>query len=221
MDEKKFVQESVKRYLIKEEIKKYSENAGFGGIDIQRTPMGLRVVLYVEKPGLIIGSKGSKIKELTELLITRYGVENPQIEVKESGNINLNAQIMAKKLALALESGWHFRRASHSTLKRIMDAGAKGAQVIVSGKLGGDRAKREKITAGKIKYSGQPKHAVKVGFAVAKTKPGIIGVTVRILPPDSNLPDEIKIIGNPANIKIGGNKNEGTEGQNAQGNEQQ
>ncbi|MGC8609735.1 MAG: 30S ribosomal protein S3 [Thermoplasmata archaeon] len=221
MDEKKFVQESVKRYLIKEEIKKFSENAGFGGVDIQRTPMGLRIVLYVEKPGLIIGSKGGKIKELTELLISKYGVENPQIEVKEAGNINLNPQIMAKKLALALESGWHFRRASHSTLKRIMDAGAKGAQVIVSGKLGGDRAKREKITAGKIKYSGQPKYAVKVGFAVAKTKPGIIGVTVKILPPDANLPDEIKVIKNPYEESGGENNNEGAKSQESQGNEQQ
>lgn len=215
MDEKKFVQEKVKRVLLSEYIKKFADNAGFGGIDIQRTPMGTRILLQVEKPGLIIGKKGSKIKDLTDLMTSKFGIENPQIEVKDDPNPNLNANIMAKKLAVALESGWHFRRAAHSTLKRIMDAGAKGAQIIISGKLGGDRAKREKITAGKIKYSGKPKELVRVGYAVAKTKPGIIGVTVKILPPDAKLPDEIAIVEQKEEME-----HEGAQTQNVENNEQ-
>ncbi|MEM1609902.1 MAG: 30S ribosomal protein S3, partial [Thermoplasmata archaeon] len=149
MDEKKFVQENMKRLLLKEYIKKFADNAGFGGLEIQRTPMGTRIVLQVEKPGLIIGKKGSKIKDLTDYMSTNFKIENPQIEVRDDPNPNLNPWIMAKKLAVALETGWHFRRAAHSAIKRIMDSGAKGAQVIISGKLGGDRAKREKITVGK------------------------------------------------------------------------
>ncbi len=215
MDEKKFVQENVKRLLLREYIKQFADNAGFGGLDIQRTPMGTRIVLQVEKPGLIIGKKGTKIKDLTDTMVTKFGLENPQIEVRDDPNPNLNAQIMAKKLAMALEAGWHYRRAAHSTLKRIMDAGAKGAQIIVGGKLGGDRARREKITSGKIKYSGKPKELVRVGYAVAKTKPGIIGVTVKILPPDAKLPDEISIVEKKEEIKDEGNK-----GETAQGNEQ-
>ncbi|MDP8011335.1 MAG: 30S ribosomal protein S3 [Thermoplasmata archaeon] len=215
MDEKKFVQENVKRLLLKEYIKKFSDSAGFGGLDIQRTPMGTRIILQVEKPGLIIGKKGSKIKDLTDLMTTKFGIDNPQIEVKDDPNPNLNANIMAKKLAVALESGWHFRRAAHSTLKRILDSGAKGAQIIISGKLGGDRAKREKITAGKIKYSGKPKELVRVGYAVAKTKPGIIGVTVKILPPDAKLPDEVGIVEPKEDVV-----NEGTKGKTTEDNEQ-
>ncbi|MCI4434151.1 MAG: 30S ribosomal protein S3 [Thermoplasmata archaeon] len=209
MDEKKFVQENVKRLLLKEYVKKFADNAGFGGLEIQRTPMGTRIVLQVEKPGLIIGKKGTKIKDLTDIMTTKFKIENPQIEVKDDPNPSLNAQIMAKKLAVALETGWHFRRAAHSTIKRIMDAGAKGAQVIISGKLGGDRAKREKITAGKIKYSGKPREQVRVGFAVAMTKPGIIGVTVKILPPDAKLPDEITIIEPKEEVKNEGDQGEG------------
>ena len=204
----------MKRLLLKEYIKKFADNAGFGGLEIQRTPMGTRIVLQVEKPGLIIGKKGSKIKDLTDYMSTNFKIENPQIEVRDDPNPNLNPWIMAKKLAVALETGWHFRRAAHSAIKRIMDSGAKGAQVIISGKLGGDRAKREKITVGKIKYSGKPKEEVRVGFAQAKTKPGIIGVTVKILPPDAKLPDEITIIEPKEELENEGNQGEGSKESN-------
>ncbi len=198
MDERIFVKENVRRLLIKEYLMKEASVAGFGGLEIQRTPLGTRIVLEVERPGLIIGRKGAKIKELTEKLQSKFGVENPTIEVKESPNPYLNAQIMAEKLASALERGWHFRRAGHSTLRRIMEAGAKGAQIIISGKLTGDRARTEKFMAGTIKYNGKPAELVDIGYATAKTKPGIIGVTVKIMPPDVKLPDEINILPPPS-----------------------
>ncbi len=194
MDERKFVKENVNRLLMKEYLMRETAIAGFGGLEIQRTPLGTRIILEVERPGMVIGRKGSKIKELTDKLQHDFGVENPTIEVKESPNPYLNAQIMAQKLAMALERGWHFRRAGHSTLRRIMEAGAKGAQIIISGKLTGDRARTEKFMEGTIKYNGKPVELVRIGYATAKTKPGIIGVTVKIMPPDAKLPDEINII---------------------------
>ncbi len=195
MDERKFVKENLNRMLIKEFVMKEVRSAGFGGMEIQRTPLGTRIILEVERPGLVIGRKGSKIKELTDVLQSRFGVENPMIEVKESENPYLNAQIMAEKLASALERGWHFRRAGHSTLRRIMENGAKGAQIIISGKLTGDRSRTEKFTKGTVKYCGHTAEMVRVGYATAKTKPGIIGVTVKIMPPEIKLPDEINILG--------------------------
>ncbi len=194
MDERKFVKENLRRILIKEKLVEEAKSAGFGGLLIQRTPLGTRIVLEVERPGLIIGRKGAKIKDLTDMLEKVYGVDNPQIEVKEAENVALNPQIMAEKLALALERGWHFRRAGHSTLRRIMEAGAKGAQIIISGKIVGDRARTEKFFAGKIKYCGKPAEYVRIGRTVAKTKPGVIGITIKILPPDVKLPDEINIV---------------------------
>jgi predicted flap endonuclease-1-like 5' DNA nuclease len=120
-------------------------------------------------------------------------VDNPQIEIQESGSgSSLNAQIMAEKLAEALERGWHFRRAGHSTVRRIMQAGAKGCQVIISGKLTGERHRTEKFTEGHVKYCGETaKQVMDLGFAVAKLKPGVLGVKVRIMRPDAKLPDEI------------------------------
>src|SRR5439155_25329111 len=112
-----------------------TRRAGFGGLDIQRTRMGTRVTLLAERPGLVIGRKGRAIKSLTEAVDRQFKFDNPQIEAQEVSAPALNAELMAEKLANALERGWHFRRAGHSTVRRIMEAGAKGCLVVIAGKL--------------------------------------------------------------------------------------
>ena len=197
--ERKFVTENIRRVLLKEYMMSRVGRAGFGGLDVQRTPMGTRVTLITERPGLVIGRRGEAIKSLTKAIEEDFNFNNPQIEVQEVDNPNLNAQIMAEKLANALERGWHFRRAGHSTVRRIMDAGARGCQVIIAGKLTGQRHRTEKFKEGHIKYCGQAKlNFMHQGFAGAKLKPGIIGVTVQIMDPNARLPDEIEIIPPPA-----------------------
>ena len=193
--ERKFIRENTNRILIKEFLIKKIEGAGFGGMNIQRTPMGTRINILVERPGMVIGKGGSKIKELTEAIKDNFNVDNPQIEIEEAGSrASLNAQIMAEKLAEALERGWHFRRAGHSTVRRIMQAGAKGCQIIIAGKLTGARHRTEKFTEGHVKYCGEiAKEVMDIGYAVAKLKAGVLGVKVRIMAPDAKLPDEIKI----------------------------
>ena len=193
--ERNFIRENTNRVLIKEFLIKKIEGAGFGGMNIQRTPMGTRINILVERPGMVIGKGGSKIKELTDAIRDNFKVDNPQIEIEEAGSrASLNAQIMAEKLAEALERGWHFRRAGHSTVRRIMDSGAKGCQVIIAGKLTGARHRTEKFTEGHVKYCGETaRQVMDNGFAVAKLKPGVLGVKVRIMRPDAKLPDEINI----------------------------
>lgn len=193
--ERKFIKENTNRILIKEYLIKEIEGAGFGGMDIQRTPMGTRITITVERPGLVIGKGGRRVKELTKKIKERFNVENPQIEIEEAGGkASLNAQIMAEKLAGALERGWHFRRAGHSTVRRIMSSGAKGCQVIIAGKLTGSRHRTEKFTEGHVKYCGETaKEVMDEGHAVAKIKAGVLGVKVRIMKPDARLPDEINI----------------------------
>jgi len=193
--ERKFIRQNTNRILIKEFITKKIEGAGFGGMTIQRTPMGTRINILVERPGMVIGKGGSKIKELTEAIKTNFNVDNPQIEIQEAGaRAALNAQIMAEKLAEALERGWHFRRAGHSTVRRIMDAGAKGCQIIIAGKLTGARHRTEKFTQGHVKYCGEvAKEVMDNGFASAKLKAGVLGVKVRIMKPDAKLPGEVKL----------------------------
>jgi len=193
--ERTFIRENTNRILIKEFLIKKIEGAGFGGMTIQRTPMGTRINILVERPGMVIGKGGSKIKELTEAIRDNFNVDNPQIEIEEAGSkASLNAQIMAEKLAEALERGWHFRRAGHSTVRRIMEAGAKGCQVIIAGKLTGARHRTEKFTEGHVKYCGEiAREVMNIGYAVAKLKPGVLGVKVRIMKPDAKLPDEITL----------------------------
>lgn len=193
--ERKFVTENIRRYLLKEFLMKETKRAGFGGLDIQRTPMGTRVTLLIERPGLVIGRGGGTINALTQAVSEEFQFSNPQIEVQEVRNPSLNAQIMAEKLASALERGWHFRRAGHSTVRRIMDAGARGSQVIISGKLTGQRHRVEKFKEGHIKYCGEPAiQWMEEGTAVAKRKLGVIGVKVQIMNPKARLPDDVEVI---------------------------
>lgn len=194
--ERKFVAENVRRVLLKEYLMKEVSRAGFGGLDVQRTPVGTHVVLTTERPGLVIGRRGQTIKNLTTVISENFGFENPQIEVQEIENPNLNAQIMAEKLAFSLERGWHFRRAGHSTVRRIMDSGARGCHIILAGKLTGQRHRTEKFKEGHIKFCGEPKaQFIEHGYAVAKLKLGVIGVTVEIMRQDSALPADISVMG--------------------------
>ena len=179
--ERKFVAENIRRVLLKEYLMKEVSRAGFGGLDVQRTPMGTRVILTTERPGLVIGRRGQTIKNLTAVIEDRFG--------------SLNAQIMAEKLAFSLERGWHFRRAGHSTVRRIMDAGARGCHIIVAGKLTGQRHRTEKFKEGYIKFCGEPKaNFIDHGYAVAKLKMGVIGVTVEIMAKDAKLPADITVL---------------------------
>lgn len=193
--ERKFVAENIRRVLLKEYLMKEVSRAGFGGLDVQRTPMGTRVILTTERPGLVIGRRGQTIKNLTLVIEERFGFENPQIEVQEVENASLNAQIMAEKLAFSLERGWHFRRAGHSTVRRIMDSGARGCHIIIAGKLTGQRHRTEKFKEGYIKFCGEPKiNFIDHGYATAKLKMGIIGVTVEIMKSNARLPADTKVL---------------------------
>jgi len=192
--EKKFVQEGLKKSRLQEYFARKLDRVGYGGMKITRTPMGTQVTIYAEKPGMVIGKAGKTINELTRELDTIFQMDNPQIDVQEVTKPELNAQMMATRLANALERGWYFRKASHSTLQRIMDAGALGCEIIISGKLTGPRKRTEKLLAGYIKHAGEGvERIVDEGFATATKKSGILGVKVRIVPPDVVLPDDFKI----------------------------
>ncbi len=194
MKERKFVNESVKKLLITEYIRKETDSAGFGGMEMKRTPFGTNIILHVNKPGLVIGRKGSKIQEITSHLEGVFGVEAPQIEVKEVENSDLNSQIVAKKIALSLEKGWAYRKAGTNALRRTQESKVRGVIIRIAGKISGERARSHKFIYGGIKYSGQPSiDGMDRGFAVAKLKLGIIGISVGILRNDYRLPDEIRI----------------------------
>ena len=191
--ERKFIRDRITKLQVKEWIKEEVRNAGFGGLDIVRTPLGTQVSLFVERPGLVIGKGGRRIRMLQEKL-KEFGLDNPQISVDEVERPEFNAQLMATLLARALERGWYFRRAGYRFLYRIMEAGAKGCEIEISGKLTSERARTEKFVAGTMVHTGDPAYElVRKGFDIAIKKLGVYGVWVRIIPPDVELPDEFKV----------------------------
>ncbi len=192
--EKKFVQEGLTKALVNEYLAEELERAGYGGMFMNRTPMGTQLTVYAEKPGMVIGKGGKLIRKITRDLDRRFHLDNPQIDVQDVGKGDLNSQVVANRLASSLERGWYFRKAGQSMLRRVMDSGALGCEIIISGKLSGPRSRSEKFVSGYIKHSGKPaEEIVETGYAVAVKKLGVIGCQVRIIPPNVRLPDDFKM----------------------------
>ncbi len=194
--ERKFVKNGLDKAQMAEYFSKQLERAGYGGMNINRTPMGTQVTIFAEKPGMIIGKGGKTIHKLTRDLETVFHVDNPQIDVQEVKVPELNAQMMASRLAGAIERGLYFRKAGHNMLRRIIEAGALGCEIDIAGKLTGPRKRTEKFVSGNMLHAGNPAmELVDKGFAVAIKKLGVIGCRVRIVPPTINLPGRFKTAG--------------------------
>ena len=179
MIEKDFVQEGLRRTRIDEYLEKELE----------------RAVVYAERPGMVIGRGGKNVRTITNTLKNEFGLDNPQIEVKEVEVPELNPKIMAYKISNMLQRGMHFRRVAYSTIRRIMGAGAQGVEVTISGKIRGSRSAVAKFVEGYIKKCGEPSiRLVEEGFATAELKPGVLGIYVRIMPPETVLPDSVEIL---------------------------
>jgi len=181
---KLFVQKGIIKAKIDEYLAKEFYRAGYAGVDILKTPLGTRIVIYAERPAIIIGRRGSMIRQLAQIFEKRFGLENPQITVTTVENPYLSARIVAFRLAVALERGFHFRRAAFIALRRIMEAGALGAEIVISGKLTSERARYEKYRAGRIYKTGElATIMVERAVAHALLKPGVYGIEVRIVKP--------------------------------------
>ncbi len=177
-----FVKQSIAGLEMEKFIEKYLEGEIFSDIDIERTPLGLRIIISTSRPGRIIGAGGRKINGLAEDIKKRFSIENPQVDVKTIKNPDLDARLVAKQIVLALETGNKHKKIGNLFVKRIMDAGALGVQIVIGGKLGGSKGRTEKFARGYIKYCGDSaEKLVDYGFAEALTRPGKIGVQVKIM----------------------------------------
>ena len=193
-DEQQFIEDGLQRTQIDEFFADELGRAGYGGMEVAKTPMGTQIVLKAEKPGMVIGKGGKNIRKITTELEERFDLEDPQVDVQEVDEPDLNASIVADRLANALERGWYFRKAGHTTIDRIMESGALGAEIVLSGKVTGARSRVEKFNRGYIKHNGEPaEEIVDHGIATAVMKLGTIGVQVKIIPPNAELPDDFEI----------------------------
>ena len=191
---RKLIGRNVERQLVREYLLRETERAGFGGLTFNRTPEGTKISLRAEQVGRVIGRRGKVIHELSNRLKNDFFLDRPHLDVEEVTEPRLNAQIMASRLSSSLERGWFFRRAGHGTAQQIMDAGARGCLVILSGKITGARHRVEKFQQGHIKFCGETAlEFMDTGFSTAVKKLGTIGCTVKIMRPDAKLPHEIII----------------------------
>lgn len=186
-----------KNMELDEFLAKELANAGYGGVDIQKTPLGTRVVLYVTRPGLVIGRRGLGIRDLTEKLI-KFGLQNPQISVSEIEIPELNPRVVAARVSQLITRGTAFRRAALWALNAIMNAGAMGAEVTISGKLRSERSHFEKYSMGILPKSGESANIiVKEAVTHVLLRLGMYGIKIKIaykdtLPPEFELKSVIK-----------------------------
>jgi small subunit ribosomal protein S3 len=191
---KRIIRDNKERMAVDELLSKEFEEAGYGGITLTKTPLGAQINLYTMRPGRVIGKRGRAIKDASEKLETKLGLINPQITVVEIEVPELNPHIMAARVANALERGVHFRRSIFWSLRRIMDSGALGCEIILKGPIRSARARFEKVSEGYIPKAGEPsKRWLRHATIHVKQKRGILGVTVNIIPPDAKFPDKISL----------------------------
>lgn len=197
MIERKFVAENLKEFQIEEYLRSVLGKAGLSYIKMQRTPLGEKILICSSRPGLIVGKSGSNITKLTKDLKEKFHLENPQIELLEEENPMTDASIMAEGIANSLErfGTARFKGIGHKALTDVMSAGARGVEILISGKVPSSRAKTWRFWMGYLKKSGDiAVSGVDTAYTSAKLKTGVIGVQVRIMPSTTKMPDDVTYI---------------------------
>ena len=195
MIERHFIEQGIKRVELDEYLAKEMDKAGFTKSEIVKTPLVTRIIVNVVKPGLAIGKSGSNIRKITETIAQRFGIENPQLEIKELAVPELDARAMVNKVKGAIERGFSWRSIAYRTVKDIEAKGAQGIELILSGKLTGKggRKRRQRIAVGYMKKTGHQVKLVDFAKATAYPKPGAIGIKIRIVRPETVFPDKVNI----------------------------
>jgi small subunit ribosomal protein S3 len=198
MIEREFINEKMKQLKIKEAINsEFTKSAEIGGITMEKTPLGERIVISTTRPGIIIGRGGSTIKELTNKLKNKFRLENPQIETLEIPNPHTSAEVVAKKIAGELErfGPSRFKGIGYREMGKIMTAGAFGVEIVIDGPIPGARSRKWRFWKGYMKKCGFiSDNLLDKAQADAVLKKGTVGVSVTIMHPDTPLPDKIIIV---------------------------
>ncbi|MBR9692381.1 30S ribosomal protein S3 [Candidatus Woesearchaeota archaeon] len=195
--ERKFVSQNLKEFRIKEFVSSELSRVGLSSIKLQRTPLGDKIIISASRPGLVVGRAGSNIQKLTAALKEEFNLENPQIEIEEVAKIGLDANIIAEMIVNSLErfGSQRFKGVGHRALHDIMDAGALGAEILISGKIPSQRARTWRFYQGYLKKCGDVAiTGVDVAYKTAVLKSGAVGVKVSLMPPTTILPDRILVM---------------------------
>jgi len=196
MMEREFITQKIKEFQIQEFVDQSLGNVGHSHTIMKKTPLGEKVIIYASRPGLVVGRRGANIKDLTKQLKRRFNLENPQIEISEVENIFLDPNIVAEKIVSSLErfGTTRFKGIGHKMMEKVMEAGARGVEVIISGKIPGARARSWRFYQGYVKKCGDAAQAaVRKATQAAHLKPGTVGIRISIMPPGIKLPDDIRL----------------------------
>lgn len=177
---------------------------GYAGVEVRKTPTKLEIIIKASNTQGVLGEQGKRIHELTFLIVKRFKLMREGIaiyaeRVEERG---LSAAVQAEALKSKLLNGLPIRRAAYGVLRFAMGSGAKGVEVVISGKLRAARAKSQKYSDGFMIHSGQPsKDFIDTAIRHVLMKQGVLGVKVKIMIDPSkcktgpkSLPDIVKII---------------------------
>ncbi|MFW5746131.1 MAG: 30S ribosomal protein S3 [Nanoarchaeota archaeon] len=196
MIERKIVSDNLTEQMIGEYIASTLDRVGYSHTELHKTPMGEKIIIHSSRPGLIVGSKGSNIKKLTKLIKVKFKLENPQIEVEEITQPDLDPMLVAESIASRLErfgpSG--FKGAGYRSMENAIRAGALGIEILISGKIPSSRSRVWRFYQGYLKKCGDVAlSGVKTAYTAAQIKSGSVGIQVRIMPPDMELPDKVTL----------------------------
>lgn len=191
MIERKFIEDHIKSLEVEEYLAKVLEKADYSHTDIQITPLSTRLIVHVGRPGIAIGRAGKNIEMITNVLSEKYAVKNPQLDIQSIESPDLDATYVAHQISSAIERYVKPNRITNIYLRNIMNAGAYGAEIQISGKISGGRGRTDKKQVGYIKKSGDFAIGnVDRGFSTAMMKPGVLGIKVMIM---KNLPESMLI----------------------------
>src|SRR3989344_3584781 len=204
MIEREFINQKTKEFYIKKMIEDNLKGAGISQIRLKKIHLGEKIIIHTSRPSLIVGSKGSNIKDLTRTLKKRFQLENPQIEIIEVRDVFLDANVVAERIASSLEKfgSARFKGIGHKIMENVLNSGALGIELIISGKIPGARAKSWRFYQGYLKKCGDVAvSGVRKAQKAALLKSGIIGIKVAIMPPNLELPDDIQLLEEPITVE--------------------
>ncbi|KAI8901390.1 ribosomal protein S3 [Globomyces pollinis-pini] len=203
---RKFVADGVFYAELNEFLQRELSVEGYSGVEVRVTPARTEIIIRATKTQDVLGEKGRRIRELTSIVQKRFNFAENTVELyaEKVSNRGLSAVAQAESLKYKLLAGLAVRRACYSVIRLVMESGAKGVEVVVSGKLRAARAKAMKFTDGFMIHSGQPaKDYIDYAVRHVLLRQGVLGVKVKIMQdwdptgkngPSKPLPDLVTIL---------------------------
>merc|ERR1712109_201171 len=203
---RKFVADGVFKAELNEFLTRELAEDGYSGVEVRVTPIRTEVIILATRTQNVLGEKERRIRELTSVVQKRFGFNEGTVELyaEKVATRGLCAIAQCESLRYKLIGGLAVRRACYGVLRFIMESGAKGCEVVVSGKLRGQRAKSMKFVDGLMIHSGDPcNDYVDTACRHVLLRQGVLGIKVKImLPwdptgkmgPKRPLPDHVSIV---------------------------